>query len=532
MTLNRKHLYALLGILILCVTVRIWLITHTEVIARDGTRYISMARDFPADPKGVIRGEDYHIGYPLAALGIQRCLRFAKYPDSIDTWDMAGQVTSLLASLAALCAIWLFAGLTFNWTIAGITSLLFGLTRKWSALGSDVISDALSVCLQMWGVVLAILVLRYIQRKSRWALVLAVGVGLCGGLGYLVRPEALLVPGLAGFLWLVCQIRKNTSWKLTLGSMALAGAFTLLCALPYMLAIDGVSKKKSLGDMVSNHSQASDSIAKAAMVSSEHVAAGSKLLGQLFEAIHPLLAGLACIWIGAQIFLRKSNALPPSSLHRPAFPGTFMALGSLAIMSIVLMNLHMTAGYLSHRHTMFLAALFSPLAGAGLLVLTGWLTKINRIPHVTSKTILIILIVAISTGLALHTLRPLHPGKEYLRDAGYTIGARLSQTDYLLSQDSRVLHYAAVPGKHIGQNRLDSSALEKLVRHPKATHLVLTKRGLAETCLKQASNLEKHPSFQKITQMDFPDRKRPDTIYLYRILPQTTSREKHDRSQP
>ena len=108
-----KRFAPLLIVLLACGALRGWLICNTDAIAEDGTTYVSMARQLSSGPRQVAQSRDYHIGYPAVMAAAHRVLLAAGAPDSLRTWEVSGQVVSLVASLAAIVAVWLLAGMAF-----------------------------------------------------------------------------------------------------------------------------------------------------------------------------------------------------------------------------------------------------------------------------------------------------------------------------------------------------------------------------------------------------------------------------------
>jgi len=514
-----KKVIIILVVLAICASLRVWLIAHTEVIAKDGTIYVKMAPQFFGAPGRVARQYDYHVGYPAAMAAVHPLLRAAGWPDDLRTWELSGQVASLAASLAALVAVCLFARMLFNWPIAFITTILFGVGRKWSVLGSDVVSDALAVCLQVWGVVLAIWCFDRLKRGSKWSLALAAGVGLCCGLGYLVRPEALLVGALAAALWLGGQLRHRKSWPLTLGSVAASVVVTLACALPYMMAIGGITNKKGVDDIVSAPAGQVTALAAVCLGKVAAYAAVRQFVNQLFEAMGPVVAAFACVWLGHWLVTGRRQSQPEDpDLPRPRRAAAFMILGTLAVMGPLLMSMYAKVGYLSHRHVMFLGALLSPLAGAGVMASGGVILAILRRARQRRalQAVAAVVTVAAAIAMGLHTLRPLHEGKLYIRRAGQFAAETMKQGDYLLTDQQWVLHYAQAPGGRFWLGPRDAETLLPMIRQSNATHMALSDRYVSAISPKLPSKLIE-PEFVEMRTFVQDRPKRPDTIRVYRI---------------
>ena len=520
-----KRAATLLMVLVACAAVRLWLIAHTDVIARDGTVYVKMAREWSADPSHVVQAYDYHVGYPVAVAATHQILQALGQAQDMSGWDLSGQIVSLVASLLAMVAVWWLAGMAFNWRIAWLSALLFGLGRKWAALGADVLSDALAVCLQIWAVVLALLLLRQLRKKSNWAIPLAAGLGIRAGLGYLVRPEALLVPILAIAFCLFYQFHWRASWKLTIVSTVLIALTTLACALPYMIAIGALSKKKSIDQIIMVSASQYDSITCLAALSPGHRPAIRAFINQFFEAIHPVGGLFLCICLA--VFIGKTVLrikLPSKISIFPRRLNSLFMLATTAAIMIILTGLYSNVHYMSYRHLMFLAALLSPVAGAGFMmsvqfiaILATWL----KLPQWCARLIFPIGTVAIVLGLLSHTLRPLHAGKAYHQQAGHFVGQVATIDDHILADRSRTIHYAVAKNSDISASRIpvDSLSREQLlqyIRQTSATYLVISNRTLSQATPDLISLLEP-PAFILIRQFDQLANKRSGALGVYRI---------------
>ena len=520
-----KRAATLLMVLVACATVRLWLIAHTDVIARDGTVYVKMARELSADPSHVVQSYDYHVGYPVAIAATHQILQALGQAQNMSSWDLSGQIVSLIASLLAMMAVWWLAGMAFNWRIAWLSALLFGLGRKWAVLGADVLSDALAVCLQIWAVVLALLLLRQLRKKSNWAIPLAAGLGICAGLGYLVRPEALLVPILAIAFCLFYQFHWRASWRLTIVSTVLIALTTLACALPYMIAIGALSKKKSIDQIIMVSASQYDSITCLAALSPGHRPAIRAFINQLFEALHPVGGLFLCICLAVFIGKTVLRIKLPSKIliFRRRINSLFMLATTAAIM-IILTGLYSNVHYMSYRHLMFLAALLSPLAGAGFMmsaeftaILATWL----KLPQWCARLILPIGTVAIVLGLLSHTLRPMHAGKAHYKQAGHFVGQLATVDEHVLTDSSRTIHYAVAKNPNISASRIPGNNLSReqllqYIEQTSATYLVISDHTLAQST-SDLTSLFAAPAFTQIRRFDQLAKKRSKTLQVYRI---------------
>jgi len=515
---TRPEWTVLLLVLAACAVQRGWLILHTDVIAKDGTVYVKMAREWTDDPRRVAKTYDYHVGYPAAMAGAYPLLKGWRFCDELHRRELAGQFVSYAASLVAIIAVWLMAGIAFNWRAAWVAALLFGLGHKWAELGADVLSDALSVCLQMWGVVLIVWAHRRLRSGSRWCVVLAAFVGLCAGLGYLVRPEALLIVMLAVALWMFHALRQKQRWVLAAAASAMAAAVTLACVLPYAMVIGGLSRKKSIGDFVLRSAGAPARVLASLDPTVWH-AAPRKFINQLFEAMHPLVALLACMWLLGFLLERrlrgKSAALVFPS---PRPPCGFLMLAALAVMAPLLMSMYVNVHYLSHRHVMFLAALLAPLAGAGAINLTDGLRKLLawcRLRKLPETGVRMAVVGVLAVGLALHAMRPLHEGKGYFRQAGRFVAATQRTGDFLITDSAWVLHYSQVPGALSAPEQMEDDGLVPWMLKSGATLAVFSDLQVRKTNPKIPQALTKQ-GFTEVQCFAPPGADDPDVVRVYR----------------
>jgi len=367
--------------------------------------------------------------------------------DTPESWDFSGQIVSLLAGLVAIVAIWLFAGLIFNWQIAWVTALLFGLSRNFAGLGADVLLDSLALCFQMWAIVFAVLATGSLRQNKKNMLIWAALIGICCGIGYLVRPESLIVVILSIFIWLGRQFRFRRSWALCLSSIAVMFFSALVCAWPYMSAIGGISKKKSLSNLMSQIVAGTDSNCGILAIANPKLAGLWELVRELFESLHPALGVAFCIWVVTWLVSRISKvSLPRQILVFPNYLGGWFLSGMLIFMLPLLLGLYCHAGYISYRHVLLLAAVMSPFAGAGVLILIEWLKIILEKLGVNAQrrnAAFYAVIIGLGLGLFFNSLRPLHHDKGAYRQAGIFAGGLCTneQRCEILTNSAWIAHY-------------------------------------------------------------------------------------------
>jgi len=356
--------------------IRLWFVAGDDPLAKDGTVYIRMARDFVRAPGQVVAEYDYAVGYPAAVAGVHRLWSWLTGDRGPEGWERAGRIVSFAASLAVLAGLWPYCKRAFDGRVALTTLILLSVGRKWAAVGADVLSDSLALAFEVWAIVVALAVHDRLRSGRRSSLFFATVVGLLAGLGYLVRPEALITVILAASLWIAARIRGRRNIAMGLAAAGLAVTAAILCALPYALAIGGLSKKKSLGDFFGRVCPGGWSLAITGVWPLGD--APFKFIGQFSEAIHPVAAMFLGIWLLANLVPRLRERLVPSDLRRPSPAVGFVTILGAVLITPALIGLYLHVHYLSHRHLLLLGALASPLIGAGTLLVAEWITRLPR----------------------------------------------------------------------------------------------------------------------------------------------------------
>ncbi len=344
--------------------------TQTEIIARDGTVYIAMARQLGEEPLlETLRGYHYHPLYPAAVAGMGRASG-----DSPDELDARG--VSLAAGAFLLVALFLIAREYFGDRAAGVTTLLAGLAPGLTEVSVDALSDPMAVALALWAIVAALAARRALCARRTRAIPLAATAGLLAGLGYLTRPEELLA-GAIGLGLLLFVPRQARARKLQLASAGALLATLLICFLPYAVLVGGLTQKKGIEDFLSAPGL-SLPLAAASWedwpVSLRALDALRRVIDRGRQAVGSVTAVLAiacwATWLGVALRIR----LPGEVRIYPTRRGAFIMLLGVAVMFPLLAALELRRGpaYLSSRHAMLPFLLLAPCAGAGLEILVAW----------------------------------------------------------------------------------------------------------------------------------------------------------------
>ncbi len=201
-------------------------ISQTLLPAQDGLKFIRIAREFHTHPwADVIRGSDAHPLYPALIAAVEPIVAWFTSPGPA-AWRTAAQIVAVLASVALILPIYGITMMLFDRRIACMAAGLAVLLPRAAELGHDTLSDSLGLMCTFLSLWLASLSL----RRHDWRL--AAVSGLVAGLGYLARPEVILVPGAFALTWLVQLLR-------TPRPRALARVPALLASVVCALAVVG-----------------------------------------------------------------------------------------------------------------------------------------------------------------------------------------------------------------------------------------------------------------------------------------------------
>jgi len=516
-----RALTALIAVLAVCAALRVWLMVNTVAIAPDGHLYIEMARQWPTDLGGVIRQYDYPVGYPIAVTIVHWLMQMFGLARSVWSWDTAAQIVSLVAGVGATAAVGRLAWMTFNPRVGWITALLFGLGYKWASLGADALSDALAICLQMWAVVLALVAVRWLGQGRKGALAAAGGVGLCAGVGYLVRPESLLVAGFAVALWLAYHARPGRHWRLALAAAGIALVIALACAAPYMAEIGGVTKKKAVSQFIAMGGSGWPFASVSVQPRIEYDSV-ERFVTQLFEAMHPVVMTLMLVQLLAYVViwpLRMKRF--KSSVPVPRADATWLDMIAVPVLILLAIRLHATAGYLEFRHVMLLAALLAPVAGAGCITLSrlvAWCLQ-----RVTGAADLrpiawVVCVTLLAGGLAWHSLRPLNYALSHFRQAARYVAAVAEPDDLLLTDSTLAAHYAGRPSAWIFARAAYAPSLRARIEQVKP-QWVLLMDAEARQAASQLASEPNQPLLIEARHFPQPGTADFNTVSVYRVNP-------------
>jgi len=527
----RRALLALVAVLLVCGAVRAWMIARTVVISRDGTQLVALARDIAADPLEATRNSDAHVGYPAAVVCVHALLGNGSDPSGDSArWDLAGQIVSLAGALLATAGLWFFAKQAFNWQMATLATLLFTVTRKWAIIGADVLTDAPMIACLIWAAVFALYADEHLAARRGRAMAFALLTGALVGVGYAIRPEAIVMMLIAASVWLTSAARGRAKWTRAGGAVALALVAMIVCMLPYMLAIGAVTNKRSvdvfLGALPGGSFSAATASCTSLLAAAGEATPGAvrKLIDQLVTAHHPLLSCLTGGWL--VVYLAARGFKLPIPLPRRAFPRTASAallmLAPFLLLSPPLLLHYDRTGILSHRYLMFPAIMLAPAVADAVAILWYWLKLLSRrfawSTPATTRTFHLV-VGGVIVAMAIHAARPLHHDKTHFRTAADYVRSITDEGDTLVVADNLpwIAHYAqrGREDSHWTLKATDERWLKSFQARHAGRLFVMQVKPDADSPLSHPERLS--PGFTHVKDFPPADPSRGRTVKVYRI---------------
>jgi hypothetical protein len=491
----RRDLANIAILLALAVVLRIWLISHTEVPARDGIGFIRFAWQLRTMPwPTVLRGNPHPPLYPLAILATSIPMRFLIPGSEATMMQLSAQAASALAGILVVIPMYCLGLRLFNRQTAFWACAVFQCLPIACRSFSDALSEGLFLLLLATALLLAY---QALQNHSTWRFALS---GIFGGLAYLTRPEGLVIviAVLAVLLALWIRPGRLSRRKLFTGATVLAlGA--ILVGSPYALVIGRLTNKTTGMDVLradagpfKDWDQEKGPLADAApdgtqsqMKMSGHVRGVRRSISDLVLSAAPL----AVYWSDAkhQAVVRRLRwslsavcsellrsfhyvgwlptllaALYYFSRHKHN-PGAWIVVAVCALQLIALWRVAYVAGYVSDRHSLIFLLIGVYWAVAGTFIigprlagLWHWLgcrffrnwSRLNSDgstlsgPRSTDDLWAVGLVVTFICLLMPKTLEPLHSTRAGYHAAGLWLAGHAGPGDQIVDPFCWAEYYA------------------------------------------------------------------------------------------
>jgi Dolichyl-phosphate-mannose-protein mannosyltransferase len=405
------YLFALLAV---SLALHGWLVSRTQVTARDGLEFARTAMNLgearmTAGATGetvaeTVRRSVHPPGYPLAILAVSQFL-----PAGEPQFRLlkAAQLTSLLAAALAVFPTYWLGRMLFSSPFIGFAgALIFQTLPTIAHLTSDAVSESLYLLFATTALVFGT---RGLRRRSPGMMLLA---GLFAGVTYLVRPEGLMLPLALGLSAAGAGILRTWTRGEALGHLLALGIGFAMVGGPYMLAIGGVSNKATFNELLDRlkgkaprplwQGEANAAPRAPVLLADFHQEgnltawAATAIVKETSKAAHYATFFLGLAGLALQ---RRRIGADPGLSALPLFAAVNLAvIGALAL----------KIGYVSERHTVMIVLVLSLFAASGLeSIWMAW----GRLPRIGGRGLLV-LIVAGSLPSAVkvpHESRAGHP---------------------------------------------------------------------------------------------------------------------------
>lgn len=398
-------------------------IARTLLPAQDGLKLIRFARQFQDGPWfEAVRGADVHPLYP-ALIAAAEPIVSAVHGSGPDAWRFSAQLVSVLASLLLLFPVYLLTESLFDRRVAFIGTGVLALLPRIAEVGRETLADSVGLCATFTALYLAARAISTMGRVS------AVAAGVFAGLGYLARPEAILVPAVFGLAWLVHRLgpdrharKHRTAWVCLLlmlappalaigGYAAVKGELTEKLALrravglgPQSIVHRSVPQQvpRGLDDPRWDFSAKEESGQVEIRGAKEAV---TRIVARWWDGLSWFFAVMTAWGLVRGTNVRRVIHAHGAASHQVATTAGIV-LGSFALVHTLALVRHSTAsGYLSTRHVLPLVVASIPWAAAGTYICchrTGELLKLAsrtaRIARRLAATFTLLLSVLVQTN--------------------------------------------------------------------------------------------------------------------------------------
>lgn len=380
----KKLSFAHRGLVASCViaaALSIIAMARSQVIAKDGVNFIGLAQRLEDHPAQTMRETDQHPGYPALILGMRKILSILGSDSSLREWTLAAQGVSLIAGIGCVVLVWKITRTLFDSPLPEIAALLAACLPVFRQNGADALSDTPHLAFYLLSIYCGC---QGLERRSFRYFALC---GLASGVAYWIRPEGLVAAACAGFAIVFC-----TAWLRVLSprqgicaALCVSVAALVVCA-PYVVIKGKLTNKKSPFSEIPTSGYVPHS-SPTAVAAANEVDPANDLAGVRMENkphhgsaddtarsnTRPGRLRLALWEFGKEFtqgmyyFLLVPLAVgcfAPGRLRSRTLP-TVIVTTAILVQAGLLIALHFSVGYLSHRHVMPDLALCMPILAAG-----------------------------------------------------------------------------------------------------------------------------------------------------------------------
>jgi 4-amino-4-deoxy-L-arabinose transferase-like glycosyltransferase len=371
-------------LLLLALGIRDWVLTHTEVPARDTIGFIRYALEFDNEPWWTVLQKNHqHPGYPVTILAVSVPVRALSQEPAAEIMSLSARLASGIAAVLLVIPMFFLGKMLFHRAAGFGAAALFQCLPVSAHILSDGLSEALFLLLACTSLALAVLAIRT-WRPMHFGL-----CGACAGFAYLTRPEGVLLVAATGLvLFGLCLTqRRSLRQLLACGGSLLVPA--LLVGSLYVAATGHFTGKPSvgqmLGDKIPELEEGPMRIGLAADVPPPLLASTFAFVLDLKNAVWQRAALALWNLCGELVKCFHYVAWLPTLLgmwwfrRRPLIvPGLWVLLVLCALWTAGLCWLAVVVGYLSDRHLLLLVLCGSFATAAAVWELPSRLTAWYR----------------------------------------------------------------------------------------------------------------------------------------------------------
>ncbi len=437
LTVDRQEWKPIFILLLLASLLRLWQLTHTEVIARDSIHYIRFAWRLEREPTAkVLRTSFQHPAYPAAVWAMSYPVRFLMPGDLAEVMQISAQLVSAFCSILLIVPLYFLGRELFAQRVCFWAILLFQCLPATGRLMADGLTEPMVLLFVSTGLLGAARGLR--TGSVAWFAV----AGFAGALAYLTRPEGSLPIGVAGLLltilWLLGKAQGGFKRYLLNGTALCVSA--LILALPYMLTIGGYSIKPTANQLLDAAKEA---------VAAPTVEAGLLPFAVWIPGWKPRITGtwpwaiqtfglvlmrgfFYVFWIPALLGLIYTW---PQKRNQPS---AWLLWLTMAILAGFLLRVAARFGYLSDRHTVLILML--GLFWAVEAILWAIDAAKQRWPSVSQAAPALLALFCVIP--LVKTLEPLHGDRTGFREAGHWLASHAQPDEKILDPFCWADYYA------------------------------------------------------------------------------------------
>ncbi len=435
-------------LLVLVAGLRAWQLTHTEVASRDSIGYIRYAWKLENNSwADVMRGGEYHPGYPLAIHYLSKALHGLMPDNRPRVMQLAAQLVSCIASLLLVIPMFYLGRELFDQRVGFWAALLFQCLPASGRVLADGLSDPLFLLTAATTTWLAVIALR--TGKPGWFVL----TGLCGGLAYLVRAEGILLPVMTGVVLLGLQAgqRWRRSWRLV-GANAAGLATALLLAIPFMILIGGLTSKPSVKHM----RESLEGISPLHFVQAGPGPVLSPLplaVWNFGPEVHPrdrifwAAWAVGYEWDRALFHVLTVPAFLGLWLFRRRFaevPGAVVLPATWLLLVVLLYWLGVSNGYVGERHVLLIVMGSLYFAVATVALLSSWLAQAvwRWRPRLAGSTVNLMVLGLLALVPLTKTLARLHADRHGFKQAGLWLARNAEPGEEIVDPYAWSAYYA------------------------------------------------------------------------------------------